>query len=218
MNQDEKKKQAAEMALQFVEPDTVIGVGTGSTSNYFIEALGRIKGKIAGAVASSEATATLLKAKGISMVDLNSVQELSVYVDGADQATRMLHLIKGGGGALTREKVVAAVAKKFVCIIDDSKLVGTLGLFPLPVEVLPMARNYVARELAKLGGQPELRPNFVTDNGNVILDVHDLNILQPAKLETEINNIAGVVANGIFARRPPELMLVGTDAGVIHLS
>jgi len=214
MTQDELKKLVAEAAIKYVEADTVIGVGTGSTANHFIDALADIKGKINGAVASSEATAARLKGHGIPVLDLNSAGELSVYIDGADEADPHMHLIKGGGGALTREKIVAAASRKFVCIADGSKLVDVLGAFPLPVEVIPMARSYVARELVKLGGQPVWRENFVTDNGNVILDVHNLTIVNPPELETQLNNIAGVVTNGLFALRPADVLLLGTEDGV----
>ena len=214
MTQDEKKREVAEAALAYVENDAVIGVGTGSTANYFIEQLARIKGRIAGAVASSQATAVLLKQHGIEVVELNDQFELSVYVDGADEATRHRQLIKGGGGALTREKIVAAASRKFVCIVDDGKLVDVLGRFPLPVEVIPMARSYVGRQLVKLGGQPQYRAGVVTDNGNLILDVHNLQILDAVKLETELNQVAGVVCNGLFARRPADVLLVGTNSGV----
>jgi ribose 5-phosphate isomerase A len=192
----------------------VIGIGTGSTANHFIHGLAGIKHRIDGTVASSRASADRLAAHGIPVLDLNSVDELSVYVDGADEANRHLHLIKGGGGALTREKIVAAVSRRFVCIADESKLVDILGAFPLPVEVIPMARSYVARELVKRGGQPVYREGFTTDNGNIILDVHNLDIMEPVKLEGEINNIAGVVTVGIFARRPADVLLLGTRDGV----
>ena len=196
-------------------PGTIIGVGTGSTANFFIDELAKIKGQLEGAVASSEATATRLAAHGIPVLDLNSVDEMSVYVDGADETDGALHLIKGGGGALTREKIVLAVAKKFICIADQSKKVGVLGKFPLPVEVIPMARSYVAREIVKrLGGEPVYREGFVTDNGNVILDIHGLSIVDPLKLETELNNIVGVVTNGLFALRKADVVLLGTPNGV----
>ena len=214
MTQDEKKQAVASAALDFVEAGTVVGVGTGSTANYFIDALAQIKHRIDAAVASSEESARRLEAHGIQVTDLNSVSELAVYVDGADETTRHLHLIKGGGGALTREKIVAAVARKFVCVVDDSKLVDRLGAFPLPVEVIPMARSHVARVIARMGGQPELREGFTTDNGNVILDVHNFDIMEPVKMESELNQIAGVVCNGLFARRPADVLLVGGDAGV----
>lgn len=215
MTPDEKKQQVAHAALEHVVEDTVIGVGTGSTANHFIDALATIKHKIDGAVASSEATAQRLKSHNIPVLDLNSVDEISVYIDGADEATHNLHLTKGGGGALTREKIVAAVSKRFVCVADDSKLVDVLGKFPLPVEVIPMARSYVARELVKMGGKPTWRENFVTDNGNMILDVHSLEIVDPVGFETELNQITGVVTNGLFARRPADLLMLGSDKGVL---
>ena len=214
MASDDQKQRAAEAALKYVVEDTVIGVGTGSTVNHFIAALARSRIPVRGAVSSSEASAKLLKAAGIDVVDLNSTGELDVYVDGADEATRHLQLITGGGAALTREKIVAAASRRFVCIADQSKLVDVLGRFPLPIEVIPMARSYVARQLVKLGGQPVLREGVTTDNGNVILDVHNLRILDPVALETEINQIVGVVASGLFARRGADLLLVGTDGGV----
>jgi ribose 5-phosphate isomerase A len=213
MTQDELKQQVAKEAIKYVDRG-VIGVGTGSTANFFIDELAKIKGRIDGAVASSQKTADRLKAHGIHVVDLNSVGELEVYIDGADEITEHLAMIKGGGGALTREKIVAAVARKFVCIADGSKLVGVLGKFPLPVEVIPMARSYVARELVKLGGHPELRQGFTTDNGNVILDVRGLTILDPAELEEKLNNIVGVVCNGLFARRGADVLLLGSETGV----
>jgi ribose 5-phosphate isomerase A len=214
MAADDQKRAAAEAALAYVPEGSVLGVGTGSTVNHFIAALGRKRVPITGAVSSSEASTRLLKAAGIDVVDLNSAGDLDVYVDGADEATRHLALIKGGGAALTREKIVAAASRRFVCIVDASKVVDVLGRFPLPVEVIPMARSYVARQLVKLGGQPVLREGVVTDNGNAILDVHNLRITDPRGLETEINMIAGVVANGLFARRGADLLLVGGDAGV----
>jgi ribose 5-phosphate isomerase A len=214
MTQDEMKQAAAKAALAHIAADGVVGVGTGSTANFFIAELGRIKHRLDGAVASSEASAQRLKQLGIPVLELNSVKDLPVYVDGADEITRHLVMIKGGGGALTREKIVAAVARKFVCIADETKLVDVLGRFPLPVEVIPMARSYVARELVKLGGRPEWRQGFTTDNGNVILDVHNLEILKPVELETTINQIAGVVTNGLFARRGADVLLLGTEGGV----
>ena len=214
MDQNTKKQQVAEAALAYIKDDMIIGVGTGSTVNYFIERLAKIKHKIEAAVASSEATTTLLKKFQIPTISLNSVNELQVYIDGADEATKYLHLIKGGGGALTREKIIAAASAKFVCIIDDSKLVNVLGRFPLPVEVIPMAQSYVARKLVSLGGQPILRQGFTTDNGNIILDVHHLSILQPGELESEINQITGVVTNGLFARRPADVLLIGDGLSV----
>lgn len=214
MTQDELKQAVAREAIKHVVEDAVIGVGTGSTANFFIDELARNKGRIAGAVASSDRSADRLKGHGIRLFELNSVNDLPVYVDGADEITEHLAMIKGGGGALTREKIVAAAARKFVCIADESKLVPLLGKFPLPVEVIPMARAYVARQMVKLGGQPELRPNFTTDNGNLILDVRGLSVLNPAELEATINNIAGVVTNGLFARRGADLLLLGTKTGV----
>jgi ribose 5-phosphate isomerase A len=214
MTQDEMKQAAAKAAIAHVPDDCVLGVGSGSTANFFIAELARIKRRIEGAVASSEDTARRLKDLGIRVMDLNGVNELPVYVDGADEVTRHLAMIKGGGGALTREKIVAAVARKFICIADASKRVDVLGKFPLPVEVIPMARSYVARELVKLGGHPAWRQNFVTDNGNAILDVHGLSIVNPSELEGALNQIAGVVANGLFARRGADVLLLGSAEGV----
>lgn len=214
MTRDEMKQAAAKAAIAYVPDDGVVGVGSGSTANFFIAELGRMRRRVEAAVASSEATAKRLKELGIRVVDLNGVDELPVYVDGADEITRHLAMIKGGGGALTREKIAAAVARKFVCIADASKLVAVLGKFPLPVEVIPMARSYVARELRKLGGHPEWRQNFVTDNGNLVLDVHGLSILDPAGLEGALNQLAGVVTNGLFARRGADILLLGTERGV----
>ena len=214
MHQDERKRAVASAALQFVVPGELVGVGTGSTANAFIDALATVKGRIDGAVASSEASAARLAAHGIRVVDLNAAGALPVYVDGADEATRHRHLVKGGGGALTREKIVAAAARTFVCIVDDSKLVDRLGRFPLPVEVIPMARSLVARALVRLGGRPERREGFVTDNGNEILDVHGLDILDPPVLESDLNQIAGIVTNGLFARRGADVVLVGAAGGV----
>lgn len=214
MTQDEKKKAAAYAALEYVEKDTIIGVGTGSTVNHFIDALATIKNDIIGAVSSSDASTAKLKGYGIEVFDLNEVSELSVYVDGADEINAYNHMIKGGGAALTREKIVSAVAKKFICIVDDTKNVDILGAFPLPVEVIPMARSYVARELVKLGGDPVYREGVVTDNGNVILDVHNLKIAEPLKLENQINSIVGVVTNGLFANRAANVVLVGAEDGV----
>ncbi len=208
------KAAAARAAIAYVPAGSVVGVGTGSTANHFIDALGEIRDRIEGAVASSEATAARLKGLGIPVLELNDVSELPVYVDGADEITANLAMIKGGGGALTREKIVGAVAGKFVCIADDSKLVDVLGRFPLPVEVIPMAQAHVARQLAKLGGQPALRAGFRTDNGNIILDVRGLAIVDPVGLESEINQIAGVVTVGLFARRPADVLLLGTAGGV----
>ena len=218
MDQNELKRMVAEAALEYVEAGTIVGVGTGSTANLFIEALARIKGKIEGTVASSVASAERLKSHGIPVLDLNAAGELSVYVDGADESTKHLHLIKGGGGALTREKIVAGASKKFVCIADESKLVDVLGAFPLPIEVIPMARSFVARELVKHGGTPVLREGFTTDNGNIILDVHNLKIMEPAKLEAELNNVPGIVTVGIFAIRPADVLLLGTKDGVKTLT
>ena len=217
MTQDELKQAVARAAIEYVKPG-IIGVGTGSTANFFIDELSKIKHKIEAAVASSEATAKRLRSHGIEVVDLNSVNEIEVYVDGTDEITRHMHMIKGGGGALTREKIVAACAKKFVCIADGSKLVDVLGNFPLPVEVIPMARSYVAREMVKLGGQPVLREGLTTDNGNIILDVHNLTILNPVELESRINQIAGVVTNGLFAMRGADVLLLGTAEGVKTLA
>ena len=214
MSQDDRKKRAAEAALKYVEDDMIVGVGTGSTVNFFIDALAGLRGRIEGAVASSAATEARLKQHGIPVIPLNSVAELPLYVDGADEATRHRQLIKGGGGALTREKIVAAVSRRFICIVDESKLVGVLGRFPLPVEVIPMAQSHVGRQLAILGGQPALRQGFTTDNGNIILDVHNLSIPDPVALEERINNIAGVVCNGLFARRGTDVLLVATADSV----
>ncbi len=214
MANDDLKKKAAEAALAYVEDDTVVGVGTGSTVNYFIDGLARIKGRLEGAVSSSEASTQRLKAHNIPVLDLNAAGPLALYVDGADEANRHLQLIKGGGGALTREKIVAAASDKFICIADQSKLVDVLGEFPLPVEVIPMARSHVGRELLRRGGQPVLREGFTTDNGNLILDVYNLKIMEPAKLEAELNNIAGVVTVGLFALRPADVLLLGTPSGV----
>ena len=210
--QDELKQQVAIAAVAYVK-EGIIGVGTGSTANFFIEELAKVKHKIEGAVASSEATAQRLRAHGIEVFDLNAVDSLDIYVDGADEITEHLHMLKGGGGALTREKIVAAVAKTFICICDETKYVPVLGKFPLPVEVLPMAKSYVARELIKLGGQPVLR-DFTTDNGNVILDVWNLKIDDPVAMENKINQIVGVVTNGLFAARPANVLLLATADGV----
>jgi ribose 5-phosphate isomerase A len=214
MTQDELKQQVARAAMRHVVQGAVVGVGTGSTANFFIDELATVKGSIRGAVASSVKSAERLRGHGIEVLDLNEVDDIPVYVDGADEVTRALHMIKGGGGALTREKVVAAVAKKFVCIADASKLVPVLGAFPLPVEVLPMARAYVARELAALGGTPRLREGFTTDNGNLILDIAGLRITDAPALETAINQITGVVTVGLFARRGADVLLLGTPDGV----
>lgn len=218
MTADQMKKAAAEAALSYVEPGMIVGVGTGSTTNHFIDALARVRHKIDGTVASSVASAERLQSHGIPVLDLNSVNDVPLYVDGADESTRGLHLVKGGGGALTREKIIAAVATKFVCVADHTKLVDVLGKFPLPIEVIPMARSYVAREIVKRGGQPVYRQGFTTDNGNVILDVHGLQILDPVKMEQELNNIVGVVTNGLFAVRPADMLLLGGPDGVKTLS
>lgn len=214
MTQDQKKHAVAQAALKYVQDNAIIGVGTGSTVNYFIDALGTLAHNIQGAVSSSEASTKRLKALGIEVFDLNSVGSFDIYVDGADEVTQHKHMIKGGGAALTREKIVAAVAKKFICIADDSKLVGMLGSFPLPVEVIPMARSYVAREIVKLGGDPVYRQGVVTDNGNVILDVYNLEILKPIELEKQLNNIVGVVTNGLFAARGADVVLLANEQGI----
>ncbi len=214
MTQNELKLAVAQAAIAHVPTNSIVGVGTGSTANFFIDELGKIKNKICGAVASSEASTQRLKEHGIQVGSLNDIGSLSIYVDGADEITRHLHMIKGGGGALTREKIVAAASKKFICLCDSSKLVDVLGSFPLPLEVIPMASSYVARQMVLLGGQPKLREGFVTDNGNLILDVSNLKILNPIELETTINNITGVVTNGLFARRGADVLLLGTSSGV----
>ena len=214
MTQDELKQAVAEAALDYVVEGKIVGVGTGSTARLFIESLAGMKDRIAGAVASSEDTKSRLEGHGIKVFDLNDVTDIPVYIDGADEITPEMHMIKGGGGALTREKIVSAVAQKFVCIADGSKLVDVLGKFPLPVEVIPMASAYVARELTRLGGKPVVREGFVTDNGNLILDVKGLQILDPVDLETRINQIVGVVTNGLFACRPADVCLLGTPTGV----
>lgn len=214
MTQDELKQAVAKAAIAYVEEGTVVGVGTGSTANYFIDYLAEMKHLIEGAVASSEATRKRLQQHGIPVFDLNAVDEIPVYVDGADETDANLCLIKGGGGALTREKIIAAVATKFVCIADGSKKVSVLGNFPLPVEVIPMARSHVARQIVKLGGDPVYRDGFVTDNGNIILDIHNLQIAEPVKLEAQLNNIVGVVTNGLFAMRSADVLLLGTVKGV----
>lgn len=213
MNQDEMKKVAAQAAIEYLPDGGVIGVGTGSTVNHFIDLIAPLKHKFEGAVSSSEASTERMKSHGIPVFDLNSVGDLEIYVDGADESNKHLHLIKGGGGALTREKIVAAASKKFVCIADESKLVDILGDFALPVEVIPMARSYVAREIVKLGGTPVWREDFVTDNGNVILDVQNLKIMEPVKFEESLNHITGVVTNGLFAKRPADVLILGTPDG-----
>ncbi len=214
MNQDEMKQAAAEAAIEHVEDDTVVGVGTGSTVNFFIDALARIKGRIEGAVSSSQASTERMRALGIRVLDLNEAGPLPLYVDGADETNAHRQLIKGGGGALTREKIVAAASEKFVCVVDTSKKVGVLGTFPLPVEVIPMARSHVAREVAKLGARPVLRTGFITDNGNEILDLHGLSIINPPELEERINQIVGVVCCGLFAQRPADEVIMATPQGV----
>ena len=222
MDQNELKKAVAQAAANYVrdrlDDRSVIGVGTGSTANYFIECLAAFKHDISATVASSEETARRLKALQITVIDLNSAPEVSIYVDGADEANSFLHLIKGGGGALTREKIIAAVAKEFVCIADGSKLVDVLGRFPLPVEVVPMARSHVARQIVKLGGDPVYRERFITDNGNIILDVHNMSIVDPRELETQLNQITGVVTNGLFALRPADKLILGTKDGIRALT
>ncbi|MEW8659237.1 MAG: ribose-5-phosphate isomerase RpiA [Candidatus Thiodiazotropha endolucinida] len=212
MNADDLKKQAAEAALEYVKGG-IIGVGTGSTVNHFIDYLAAVKGKIEGTVSSSEASSERLKSHGIPVLDLNAAGELDIYIDGADESDHYLNLIKGGGGALTREKIIAGASKKFICIADESKLVDVLGSFPLPVEVIPMARSHVARQLVKMGGTPIWRENFVTDNGNAILDVHNLEIMKPREMENAINAIAGVVTTGIFAMRGADVLILGTEQG-----
>ncbi len=218
MSLDAYKKAAALAALDYIESGWVVGVGTGSTANHFIDGLATIKHKIDGAVASSEASATRLKSHGIEVLDLNATGTLPIYVDGADESNKYLQLIKGGGGALTREKIVAGASEKFICIADDSKLVDILGSFPLPIEVIPMARSFVAREIVKLGGTPELREGFITDNGNIIIDVKNLEICGATKLEESLNNIPGVVTNGIFALRPADVLILGGEEGIKTLT
>jgi ribose 5-phosphate isomerase A len=214
MDQEQLKRAAAKAAIDHIPDNCVVGVGTGSTANYFIAELAGIKGRIEGAVASSDGSESRLKQAGIRVFDLNAVAEIPVYVDGADEIDHQLRMIKGGGGALTREKIVAAVARKFVCIADATKLKHVLGAFALPVEVIPMARSYVGRELTRLGGRPQLRQGFSTDNGNLILDIHGLNIADPVALESAINQIVGVVTSGLFARRGADVLLLGTQTGV----
>ena len=214
LSQDDLKRAVAKAAIEYVPVDSIVGVGTGSTANFFIDELAKIKHKIRGAVASSEASAKRLQGHGIEVLSLNDAGDIPVYVDGADEITRHLHMVKGGGGALTREKIVAASSKKFICVCDASKLVDVLGKFPLPIEVIPMARSYIAREVVKLGGQPKLREGFSTDNGNIILDVHNLQIMNPVELEIALNQLAGVVTNGLFARRGADVLLLGTPDGV----
>jgi ribose 5-phosphate isomerase A len=222
MTQDELKQAVARKAIEYIQPklesNSVIGVGTGSTANFFIDYLAEVKAQFEGAVASSEATAKRLKAHGIVVYDLNAIDDLDIYVDGADETDSNLCLIKGGGAALTREKIVAAVAKEFVCIADGSKWVDTLGAFPLPIEVIPMARSYVAREIVKLGGDPEYRAGVITDNGNEIIDVHNMSITDPKALETQLNQIVGVVTNGLFAQRSADVLLLGREDGVEQIA
>lgn len=214
MNAEQLKKLAAAAALDYIDNDAIVGVGTGSTVNFFIAELAKIKGKIEGAIASSKATRDLLKNQGIPVYDVNSVDEIHVYIDGTDEINPYLQCVKGGGGALTGEKILAAMAKQFICIADESKKVSVLGNFPLALEVIPLARSYVAREIVKMGADPVYRNGFITDYGNVILDIHNLTIMQPEKLEDELNNIAGVVTNGLFARRAADLLLLGTESGL----
>ncbi len=218
MTADDMKKAAAEAAIEYVENGMIVGIGTGSTANHFIDLLAKIKHRIDGTVASSEASAERLRGHGIPVMDLGTAGTLSLYVDGADESNKQLHLIKGGGGALTREKIVAAASEKFICIADDSKLVNIMGAFPLPIEVIPMARSYVARELVKLGGNPEYREGFTTDNGNIILDVHGMEIMEPLKLESQINQLAGVVTVGIFGHRGADVLILGGPTGARTLT
>jgi len=217
MNQDDKKRRAAEAALDFIKPGTTLGVGTGSTVNFFIDQLPRFRGELAAIVASSAATEARLKGLGLPVTPLDQAGDLDLYVDGADEATKHFHLIKGGGGALTREKVLAGASRRFVCIIDDSKWVATLGKFPLPVEVIPMARSFVARQFVKARGQPVWRQDFVTDNGNQMMDVYHLQIMNPVEMETRLNQIPGVVTIGIFAVRPADVLLIADDKEVRRL-
>ena len=217
MNQNDQKQAAAEAALDFIESGEILGVGTGSTTNFFIDALAKVKGKIDGVVSSSEASSEKLRAIGLPVMDLNRTGDLSLYVDGADEATKHLHLIKGGGGALTREKIVASASRRFVCIADQSKLSDHLGSFPLPIEVIPMAQSLVARKIIAMGGQPELRSGFTTDNGNLILDVKNLDLTDPSSMEAKLNLLPGVVDNGLFAVRRADVLLVGTSDGVVQI-
>ena len=218
MSPEQAKQLVAEAAIEYIEWDWVVGVGTGSTANLFIDELAKMKGKIEGTVASSEASAERLRGHGIRVFELDQIGDLPIYVDGADEATKHLHLIKGGGAALTREKIVAAASEKFVCIADDSKLVNYLGEFPLPIEVIPMARSYVSRQVLKHGGLPEYRVGVVTDNGNQIIDVKNMKIENPVELERELNQIAGVVTNGLFAQRGADVLLLGGENGVTTLT
>jgi len=215
MTQDEMKAAAAAAAIEYVEPGMIVGIGTGSTANHFIDQLAKIKNKIDATVASSIASEERLKSHGITVLDLNTAGALSLYVDGADESNKSLHLIKGGGGALTREKIVAAASEKFVCIADESKLVDTLGAFPLPVEVIPMAQSYIGREIIKMGGTPALREGFTTDNGNIIIDIHDMKITDAIQMEADFNKLAGVVTIGLFASRPADVLILGTPKGAV---
>ena len=217
MSSSDQKRSAAEAALEFIEPGIVLGVGTGSTVNFLIDMLPGIKDRIDRVVSSSKATTKLLEAHGFTVSTLNEVGDIDLYIDGADEATKRLHLVKGGGGALTREKVLAGAARRFICIVDESKLVGMLGAFPLPIEVLPMAQAFVARKFVKLRAQPIWRENFMTDNGNHILDIHDLTISNPLEMETRLNQVPGILTVGIFAHRPADVLLIGSDAGVREL-
>lgn len=218
MTPEQAKLLVAQAAIQYIEWDWVVGVGTGSTANLFIDELAKIKNRIDGAVASSEASAERLRGHGIKVFELDQVGDLPIYVDGADESTKHLHLIKGGGAALTREKIVAAASEKFICIADDSKLVDTLGAFPLPIEVIPMAKSYIGRQIVKLGGKPVLREGVITDNGNMIIDVHALKIINPVELENQLNQIAGVVTNGLFAQRGADVLLLGGEDGVTTIT
>jgi len=218
MTPEKAKQLVAEAAIEYIEWDWVIGVGTGSTANLFIDELAKIKGQIDGAVASSEASADRLRGHGIRVMELDQVGDLPIYIDGADESTKHMHLIKGGGAALTREKIVAAASEKFVCIADDSKLVDTLGKFPLPIEIIPMAKSYIGRQLVKLGGNPIFRDGVITDNGNLIIDVHDMAISNPVELENQLNQIAGVVTNGLFAQRGADILLLGGSDGVTKIT
>ncbi len=215
MTQDEMKAAAAAAAIEYVEPGMIVGIGTGSTANHFIDQLAQIKNKIEATVASSIASEERLKSHGITVLDLNTAGALSLYVDGADESNKSLHLIKGGGGALTREKIVAAASEKFVCIADESKMVDTLGAFPLPVEVIPMAQSYIGREIIKMGGTPVLREGFTTDNGNIIIDIHNLEISDAIQMEADFNKLAGVVTIGLFASRPADVLILGTENGAV---
>ena len=218
MTPEQAKLLVAQAAIQYIEWDWVVGVGTGSTANLFIDELAKIKNRIDGAVASSEASAERLRGHGIKVFELDQVGDLPIYVDGADESTKHLHLIKGGGAALTREKIVAAASERFICIADDSKLVDTLGAFPLPIEVIPMAKSYIGRQIVKLGGKPVLRERVITDNGNMIIDVHALKIINPVELENQLNQIAGVVTNGLFAQRGADVLLLGGEDGVTTIT